>query len=173
MTTMNQWMNNIALLSFILISNSQSLSAQKIDNVNFQKIKTVPKGHEKEAFYLLERVVDQIKNHNWTTLLYECDEEHRKFQLENMEMSKENYLAEIMGLHYVDNTISPDDKPITYETLNFIKEVTLTQFAKKSIFENEVFGIVTFSNGWKPLILKLRFHWDETAGRFWLYCSAG
>jgi hypothetical protein len=56
----------------------------------------------------LDGVLSAVARHDWDTLYDACDERHVQTQVGEFGMSRGQYLAEILGLNFVDNRIDDD-----------------------------------------------------------------
>ena len=89
----------------------------------------------------LAQVTRAARAHDWPALLALCSAEHRAAQLGQLGMAEPAYLAEILGLHYVDNTIN-DGEPVTLDALATIAGLEVTDLATTARGSFELTGWV-------------------------------
>ncbi|MFT3699504.1 MAG: hypothetical protein QM831_40530 [Kofleriaceae bacterium] len=85
----------------------------------------------------LRSVVAAIDKHDWKRLLQYASASHRHEQLVVMKQDEPTYLAELIGVHYADNSIAPDQ--VELSDLDRIEHVALLETWQS---ENPPFVIV-------------------------------
>ena len=98
----------------------------------------------------VERVTEA---HQWDALLELCSADHRKAQMGEMHQDKATYLAEILGLHSVGNSLT--DNRVTFDDLKRIEQLTLVEIVAEGDGWYSIIGIVTVKSH-PPLRLELR-----------------
>lgn len=107
-----------------------------------------------DFFGRLERATER---HDWKALLALAAPEHRREQIDRLGMTEPTYLAELLGMHYVDNSIGGDDGRVTVEDLDTIRGVEVTDLARTEHETYEATGWVTLTTGGRlRLTLRLR-----------------
>jgi hypothetical protein len=79
----------------------------------------------------VKRVKGTVEQHNWGKLLRLTDTTNRRIQLGQMRIGKPQYLAEILGLHNVGNSIKTGTK-LTYSDLNRIRTLKVDRSTLRS-----------------------------------------
>jgi len=75
--------------------------------------------------FLLD-IAQEVETHDWEALLTRASPPHRYAQVEGMGMGLPQYLAELMGLHMVGNSIKQGDS-VTYGDLDRLAKIRFTE----------------------------------------------
>ncbi|MDX1583132.1 MAG: hypothetical protein R3338_05970 [Thermoanaerobaculia bacterium] len=73
----------------------------------------------------LDEIEVSLENHRWERILADADPEHYETQVEDLGMPEPQYVAELFGLHSVDNNIESGERP-SWEDLEQIESVSWT-----------------------------------------------
>jgi hypothetical protein len=98
---------------------------------------------ELDAF--AREVERNLENHAWQSLLARADPEHYRIQVVDGGMPEPQYLAELFGLHRVDNDIGGGE-PIGWEHLARIDAVHLESLSDTEP-RRHLTGVVTLDDG--------------------------
>ena len=93
----------------------------------------------------VKRVKNVVEQHQWGKLLRMTDTANRRIQLGQFGIGKPQYLAEILGLHNVGNSIQTGEK-ISYSDLNRIRKLKVD---KSTIRTGSVNGKAILQDGKK------------------------
>lgn len=118
----------------------------------------------------LARVARAAEGHDWQALLALAAAEHRAAQIDQLGMTEPAYLAELLGLHYVGNSLDGDDVGVTLDKLATIAKLEPTDVAATGRGTFDVTGWVTLTTGVR---LRLTLHVTREAGRFALFGALG
>ena len=102
---------------------------------------------------LLADVKRTVEAHQWHALLELCASDHRKAQIGEMHQDVDTYLAEILGLHSVGNSLA-DDR-VTQAALDRIERITYVEIVDDGDGWFSIIGIVSIK-GRPDLRLELR-----------------
>ncbi|MFH1532891.1 MAG: hypothetical protein ABIK09_19375 [Pseudomonadota bacterium] len=83
------------------------------------------KGRGMLKTFLLD-VADDVRRHDWEALLGRASPPHRYAQVDDMGMGVPQYLAELLGLHMVGNSIKRGEE-VTSEDLNRLARIRFTE----------------------------------------------
>jgi len=75
--------------------------------------------------FLLD-VADDVRRHDWDSLLTRASPPHRDAQVDGMGMGIPQYVAELMGLHNVGNSIKRGEE-VTLEDMNRLARIRFTE----------------------------------------------
>lgn len=94
----------------------------------------------------LEDVREAVETHAWEDLLEAADDEHHRLQVVEMGMSEPQYLAELLGLHMVDNDIG-DGEAIEWEHLDGIETLRFDELDDRAPRAWVVRGYTVLADG--------------------------
>ncbi len=77
--------------------------------------------HQTKLMPFLEEVKQSVEEKNWASIFAKCSKDHYKTQVGKMKIAPTQYLAELFGLHMVDNSIANEKGKITYDELRRIQ----------------------------------------------------
>ena len=75
----------------------------------------------------VREVADLAEQHSWNAIVERADDAHRTIQLHQMGMNTEQYVAELLGLHTVGNSIDATGDGIDADDLARIQEVLVEE----------------------------------------------
>lgn len=94
----------------------------------------------------VREVAELAEKHAWNAIVERADDAHRATQLHQMGMSTEQYVAELLGLHRVDNSIDAMDDGVDARDLARIQDVLVEEVALVGdVFEAR--GVVVLKGG--------------------------
>ena len=112
----------------------------------------------------------EIEQHDWKAVTKRADPVHYNTKVFDVGLSKAQYIAELLGLHAVNNNINQDETTeLNYEDLNRIKEIIITSTQKNAKLVT-VRGVVILKDGHK---LNLHIELTEFAGSYLLTGAVG
>lgn len=94
----------------------------------------------------LEDVRSAVEDRAWQDLLDAAEEEHHRAQVTEMGMSEPQYVAELLGLHMVDNDIGGGE-PIEWEHLERIEALRFEDLESTSPTEWVAHGSIVLDDG--------------------------
>ena len=118
------------------------------------------------AFADVKRVIEA---HQWRALLDLADPAHKKGQL-GMGQDEPTYLAELMGLHFVGNSVGSGDDPITFDSLSTIEKIEPLEILRQGNGNYAVLGFATIKGGVR---LKWVIEMVNRGGRYLLTGGVG
>lgn len=109
-----------------------------------------------------------LEAHDWQSILSRAEESHHRTQVIEHGMPEPQYVAELFGLHRVDNSISREGT-MRWSDLERIAEVQLEALTRAGS-RYTVRGVVTLRDG---SVLDLEARIDQSEGRYVLTGGVG
>lgn len=117
----------------------------------------------------LEDVREEVEGHAWDQVLAWADSAHYRIQVLEHGMSEPQYVAELFGVHMVDNDIG-DGEPIEWTHLNRIESLRINALEGSRSDGWEAQGLALLNDGSR---LNIRMHITSRNGAYRLTGALG
>ncbi len=85
--------------------------------------------HRTKLIPFLDQVKANVEQKDWGSIFAKCSKAHYKTQVVDMKISPTQYIAELFGLHRVDNSIANEKGKITYDELRTMQTINYQSIA--------------------------------------------
>ena len=139
-----QWIALLILMLFAASSCSRKTTAEEHANEPL-----INQGPDRFIISLSK----DIEKHDWQSFLAKCDSMQKTVQFYHSKKTQPQYIAEQLGIHEKDNSISDYRKEVSWDDLNKIKSIKISEW-QEFVNSIEAFGILTLNDG-RELKVKL------------------